>query len=202
MIKKVFYTVLIVVLLFIGLSRFLTIGEGGLERAVSYMAYPFLKMQKSISSRVAHWQFHRGSATQIARQLEQAMQHRDALQQEVIHLKSLINLKEVTQDVRSFLERYNTDSAVLCQVLLKNFDKNHFFLLDAGEKKGIVKDMIAVYKDCLVGRVTEVYPSYCKIVLITDPACKVAAVATSNSVKGIHEGAGSLESNQTFLRQL
>ena len=37
--------------------------------------------------------------------------------------------------------------------------------------------MIAVFKDCFLGRVVEVYPWYSKVLLITDPGCKVAVYA-------------------------
>ena len=63
--------------------------------------------------------------------------------------------------------------------------------------------MIAVFKDCLVGRVVEVYPYYSKVILITDPTCKVAAICTSTNVKGIHEGMLSLTTTKlSFVNHL
>lgn len=195
MLKKLLYSLVIIFLLFLGLSRVLNIGDGVLERAVSYALYPFLVMQKSVRVRFAQWRLHHQSVEELLSQLEYYLQLHEKLQQEVIELKSFVNFKASTQELKDFLVRYKTDAAHLTHVILKHFDKNHFFLVDAGTNKGITKDLIAVYKDCLVGRVIEVYPYYSKVILLTDPTCKVAALCTSTNVKGIHEG-GRLESTK------
>lgn len=200
--KKIFYSALILLLLFFGLSQWLRIGNQRIEYLASYILHPFLRAQKAIAQRFHEWSFHRTSARQIAAELERYHELHEKLQQEVIELRSLINLKELTQDLRPFLERYKTDYLKLTQVLFKQFDKHHFFLIDAGSQQGVSNDMIAVYKDCLIGRVTEVYPYYSKVVLITDPTCKVAAICTDSAVKGIHEGTGSLRHTKlSFIAQ-
>ena len=61
-------------------------------------------------------------------------------------------------------------------------------MVDAGENFGIKKGMIALYNNNLIGKVTEVYPYYSKISLVTDSLCNVAAYCSSNGVKGIHHG--------------
>lgn len=104
-----------------------------------------------------------------------------------------MRFSENTKEIRSFLDRYKTDTGRIAHVLVKNFDGEHYFLIDAGSKQGIKRDMVAVYKDSLVGRVVEVYPSYCKVLLITDPHCKVAAVCSQTGTKGIHEGLGNTQ---------
>ena len=48
--------------------------------------------------------------------------------------------------------------------------------------------MIALHTNNLIGKVTEVYPYYSKVMLVTDPHCNVAAYCSSNGVKGIHHG--------------
>jgi rod shape-determining protein MreC len=45
-----------------------------------------------------------------------------------------------------------------------------------------------VYKNCLVGRVSQVFPHYSRVDLITDKQCKVAAQTGNGKYKGIHEG--------------
>lgn len=197
------YSFVVVALLFLGLSRLLKIGEGTLEHGASYALYPFLLIQKKVSNKLSSWRFYRQSNEELAKHLERCSTLQEKLQQEVIELKSLINYRELTASQEDFLKRYATDRALIVQVLLKNFEKSHFFLIDAGEKKGITKDMIAVFKDCLLGRVVEVYPFYSKVVLITDPTCKVAAVCTSNNVKGIHEGMLNLKTTKlSFVSHL
>jgi rod shape-determining protein MreC len=48
--------------------------------------------------------------------------------------------------------------------------------------------MVAVYNSCLVGKVIEVYPWYCKVGLITDSECKIAAFCAKTTTNGILEG--------------
>ena len=43
----------------------------------------------------------------------------------------------------------------------------------------------------LVGKVTHVYPWYCRVMLITDKQCQVAAVAYKTKIKGIYAGIGN-----------
>ncbi len=146
--------------------------------------------------------FERHSRVELAKQLDTYRNLYEKSQQELIQLKSASNYVQLTQDMREFLQRYKTDTAHFSQILLKNFEKNHFFIIDAGSHKGITKDMIAVYKDCLLGKVTEVYPYYSKVVLITDPGCKVAACCVSNNVKGIHEGILHETTKLSFVNHL
>jgi rod shape-determining protein MreC len=69
-------------------------------------------------------------------------------------------------------------------------------LIDAGSSKGVEKDMVVVYKHCLVGKVTEVYPWYSKVVAITDRTCKVAVQCVNQKTTGIHEGTNDLGATQ------
>ena len=136
MIKKMLYIFVVLSLLFIGFSRILKIGEGSLELWTSSALYPFLVIQKKVSG--ARW-FHRTSPENLAKELERYIALHEKLQQEVIQLKSLINYKELTAGQEEFLKRYATDRALMVQVLLKNFEKSHFFLIDAGEKKELLQ---------------------------------------------------------------
>lgn len=109
--------------------------------------------------------------------------------QELIMLKSASRFYEETAELIEFKNRYQQSPQALAQIILKNFsDGGHFFLIDKGSSAGVCVDMIAVYKNCLVGRVIEVYPYYSKLALITDKSCRVAAYCPTTGVCGIHEG--------------
>jgi rod shape-determining protein MreC len=87
----------------------------------------------------------------------------------------------------------------IAQVLARHFSSsNQFFLVDAGSSHGIKKDMVALYCNAIVGRVAEVYPWYCKVCLITDVDCKVAAVCLKKKASGIHEGIN--DESQSIMR--
>jgi rod shape-determining protein MreC len=92
-------------------------------------------------------------------------------------------------DLIDFKQRYNPTFGVVAQVLTRHAaDDGHYFLVAAGEQKGVKLDMVAVYKSFLVGKVTEVHPWYAKVSLITDERCKIAAYCEKTNACGIHEG--------------
>jgi rod shape-determining protein MreC len=53
--------------------------------------------------------------------------------------------------------------------------------------------MVVVSGNKLVGKIVEVFPYYSKVLLVTDPLCKVAVKTAKTGVKGIHEGCLSLD---------
>jgi len=71
-------------------------------------------------------------------------------------------------------------------------EQAHYVLVNQGAAHGIETGMVAVYNNCLVGKVEEVYPWYCKVVAITDRSCKVAGYCESTKSAGIHVGSNQL----------
>ncbi len=193
MVRKFLLGTTTTLLFFIGLGQFLGISGRALESAASVIMYPFLKVQRRISSRIRSWSDRKRTHHSVIAELEHALARQEDLQKEIIELKAFIDYEKHTKELRDFLERYKTDKALIAQVLLKQYEPSHMFLLDAGARKGVTKGMIAVYRDCLVGKVIEVYPYYCELLLITDPACKVAAFCAESGVRGIHEGIKRLD---------
>lgn len=109
------------------------------------------------------------------------------------------NFQQINQTLPQTLQ-YNIPqkNSFVVQVIAKHFsDEKHFFFIEGGENIGVKVDMIAVYKNCLIGRVTEIFPYYSKVTLITDANCKVAAFCKDSKVRGIHEGQCKL--NETKL---
>lgn len=94
-----------------------------------------------------------------------------------------------TKELRDFKARYTFEKMQIAQILARHFsDHSQYYYLDMGSNSGIETDMIVVYNNCLIGKVTEVYPWYCRVVLITDKSCKVAAYCDTTKARGIHEG--------------
>jgi rod shape-determining protein MreC len=69
-------------------------------------------------------------------------------------------------------------------------------LVDKGESSGIKKDMVAIYKFQILGRVTEAFSWYSKILLITDKKSKVAAYTNNTSAPGIVVGQNKTDTYQ------
>jgi rod shape-determining protein MreC len=82
-------------------------------------------------------------------------------------------------------------SAHIVHVVLKHFDVDgHYFLINSGAQHHVEVNMVAVINNHLVGRVSEVYPAYAKIQLLTDKALKVAACCSQTKAYGIFTGTG------------
>jgi rod shape-determining protein MreC len=126
---------------------------------------------------------------------------RDKLFGENITLQAMRYYSDETAELRNFNKRYLLQKGRIVQVLARHFSSNNqFFLMNAGSFSGIKKDMIALHNNCIVGRVCEVYPWYCKIVLITDAECKIAVICPRSGASGIHEGIN--DEHHTVLRHV
>ncbi len=187
MVKKGIITLAGLGVLFILLGRLLGLSEGRLERATSLIVYPFLKAQQAVMKPISSWSYKRRVKNNLLTEYEQLVQQRDELHKQVVALKGLAHDQQAAEELRLYSERFST-KPIIAPILLKNFSSSQFLLLDAGTAAGIEVGMIAVYTNCLVGKVTETYPLYSKVLLIADPTCKVSVYCSSNGVKGIHTG--------------
>ena len=187
MIKKGILTLVSLGLIFILLGRVLGLSEGRIERATSVVLYPFIKVQQMVMKPFSAWSYKRRVKNNLLAEYEQLAEQRDELLRKIIALKGHVHDVEASQELRMYSERFSS-KPIIAPILLKNLSSSQFLLLDAGTTAGIVVDMIAVYANCLVGRVVESYPLYSKVLLISDPSCKVSAYCSSTDVPGIHVG--------------
>jgi cell shape-determining protein MreC len=164
---------------------------------LSCLMYPVLVLQNKCVAPIKAWMHKKESVEVLEQQLIAAQQEKEALLADVIKLQASLGYAADSKELIAFRQRYDCSHAVLAQVLVKHIsDEVHFFILDAGERKGIKKNMVAVYKDHLIGKVIEVYPYYCKVLLITDRTCKVSAYCATTKASGIHVGTNTKNSGQ------
>jgi rod shape-determining protein MreC len=176
----------------------LTSSSGTAERISSYLMYPILLSQQHIVAPIKSMFAQKKTVQELELQVKRLEIERDHLLATNIELQSSISYAQQTKELSDYRRLYNTDAAFIAQILVKNFsDQSHYFFVDGGSLKGVQPDMVAVYKNCLVGRVTQVYPHYSKVMLITDKTCKVAAQCTGTKALGIHEGC--TQENQCVL---
>lgn len=162
---------------------------GIIERYGSVVVYPFLVVQHKIVTPLKSYFQNRKTAAELEQQLADLQEQHHLVLAQNIELHGMISYAQDTQELVEFKKQYDFSQAVLGQVLVKNFSEQaHFFLIDKGSNAGVAKDMVALYKDCLIGRVVEVYPRYCKVMLISDQACKVAAYCAQSKATGIYQG--------------
>lgn len=171
---------------------------GMLEKYSSYAVYPFIALHHTLVNPFVQYMVKHRTVAELEQLLAQAQAERDELMAESIELRSELRYNADIKELKEADKSY-TD-AVLCtaQIIAKNFSKDsHYMLIDAGASKDVTKDMVVTYKKCLIGKVSEVYPWYSKVILITDRSCKVAVQCANQKTTGIHEGKNDL--GATFL---
>lgn len=169
--------------------RFLVAPPPGLVTAASYAAYPVLWVQRSCIQPIASWRAHNKAVDDLQNELSQSRMDYGQLLAENISLSAQVAFAQDTKELRDFKARYAPEKMQLAQILARHFSQDsHYFYLDMGTNVGIETDMIVIHNNCLVGKVTDVYPWYCRAVLITDKSCKVAAYCEATKARGIHEG--------------
>jgi rod shape-determining protein MreC len=202
--RKIIYISAFLLLFFFSIFRIYSGSFVVLDKLFSYIAYPVLAAESIVINPVKaawhNWQ----SYDEIKCLLAEYRQKFEELQAQNIVLQESLKLQEETKELTEFARNYNTDQARLSQILFKHFDDtHHFFLLDAGANKHIKPNMVVVYRNCLIGRVSEVYPCYCKVTLITDRTCKIAAHCSLTGIRGIYQGNNTLTTTQlTFVNHL
>jgi rod shape-determining protein MreC len=167
-----------------------------LETALSCFVYPFLKIQQLIIEPIQMWLSRRVAMNELQRLYISLQKDYELLLAENIALKAINQHMHNINELSSFFKAryYHKNTMVITQVLARHLsDQSQFFLVNAGTSQGVKKDMIALYQNCLIGKVTQVYPWYCKVCLITDNDCKVAVVCSETGSEGIVEGINNTE---------
>ncbi len=186
------------VLIFFFGHRLFFISPGIIKQTASCFVYPVLLLQRHTLEPLKTWFESRAQSAELQAIIDGLCAERDILLEENITLRATKVYAEDTKELREFSARYDNTRMHTAQILARHFsDRAHFFLIDEGANHGIAVDMVAVYCNCLIGRVIEVYPWYSKIRLITDASCKIAACCTRTKASGIHEG--SNKEGETYL---
>lgn len=188
-----------IVILFVSSFAFLAyyhnyLSFGWLNTVASYVSYPVLVFHKSVIEPWHERSLSKKTVQELQAQLEHLKDQYQHLCAENISLRVSQKYQHDIYDLIDFKQRYNPNFGVVAQVLAQHAGNDgHYFLVAAGEQKGVKPDMVAVYKSFLVGKVTEVYPWYSKVSLITDERCKIAAYSEKTNACGIHEGCNSAQ---------
>lgn len=201
--KKIIFIILAILTLFFILHNILVRAPGYLERMTARVAYPLLVVQKKIGDWGKSMAFARMRQHEYEQTVTALQQERDDIRSRLIAAEQQLAYVDETEELIAFKKRFYDVPAVLAHVLVKDISPHSSYVyVDAGERQGIKPDMVAVYKNCMVGRVHEVYPSYAKIMLITDQHCKIAATCVHTCASGIYEGTNGPLSRLNFVSHL
>lgn len=193
---RFFYMLLIIFMI----NRLFFFSPGIAELTSSYILYPYIRLQHSMASTVRNLIDHCNFKQQLLDQLQAQTEAYNAMQAELIALKATNDFEFLSQSARQFAQKYEEFDKKLVQVLMRSFDATgHFYWIDAGSRNGVAVDMIAIYKNTIVGRVVHVDPLYSKIALITDKRCKIAVSCATTKTIGIYQGNNSLNPTLEFV---
>lgn len=184
-----------VIIVFFLAHRLFVKTPGRLEVVISYCAYPVMLMQNSIIKPVKNHLQKNTDIHLLQKEIKTLKKEQEDLRAEVIELEASKEFVQETKELVAFKKRYEAENAQLCQIIMQRFNqKEQVIFINAGAKDGIIADMVAVYKNTLVGKVAEVFPHYSKVITIADPQCKIAVYCARSKTEGIYEGT----SNQEF----
>lgn len=187
--KKIFLLSIIVFFTLFICNRLFFFKKGFLENFASHISYPVLFVSHKISRPIKNFFTQRKNYKTLQEKYQQLQDQNEELLLENIKLKSLIHYDKLSKKLLQFQERYKLDEGIFSKIIAQNFsDDQHFFLINKGYKDGVKENMAAIYKFQLLGRVTEVYKHYSKILLITDRSCKVASFTSTSNAAGIVQG--------------
>ena len=169
----------------------------------SYFIYPLLCINHYIVTPIERYLHHFKNNQHQSNRLHLLEQENTALRARITELQASINYAKDIQELVAFRKQFDELNGRIASIMLKRLsDQEHYILVDQGSRHGIQTDMVAIYKNCLLGRVSEVHPLHSKITLIHDKSCKVAAYCESTDAQGIHVGANALNSSLQRVNHL
>ncbi len=174
------------------MNRLFFFSPGMAEVTTSYILHPFITLQKVFTDPMQAYAFKKSDLIALHQDVANLQELNENLQAKIIALESSIDFEARSQDVRDFEQKYDFSTQKIVQVLMRSFDDaGHFYWIDAGANQGINLNMIAMYKNNIIGRVVHVDPLYSKIALVTDKRCKIAVSCAQTKTVGIYEGNNS-----------
>ncbi len=170
-----------------------------LQQFASYMLYPVLVLQGNIIEPIAKWFIEKKAIKDLNLQLKNLNAENENLLSEIIQLSATQVYAGDIEELLNFKKRYKSEFASIVQILVRRFsEREQYYIINAGSCQGIKQDMIALYNNCLIGKVTEVFYWYSKVLLITDQNCKVAVYCTKTKARGIHEGINKTDKTTVY----
>ncbi len=160
-----------------------------LTHVSSYIAYPVLQGYRVAVAPIKQWKNRKDTMAQVRSQLDELNDEVGNLRAQNIYLRASMAYMQGIDELRAFKKLYQKEGKI-ARVMARDFSRqSHHFYIDLGAQDTIEKDMVVTYKNNLIGKISEVYPWYSKVCLVTDRRCKVAGYCATTKANGIHEGA-------------
>lgn len=157
---------------------------------ISCVQYPFLALYsctvQPILTTVARFENH----NEYQYIVQKINHERSELLKQLIDAESqLLEYK----DLRDLHIKREKNHIAVCQIIYKQLQqKDSFFIIDKGSVHGIMPDMIAVCDGVLLGRVTDVFPWFARVLPLIDAQCHVPIICSTSRAQGVYHGDQSL----------
>ena len=196
--KIIKYSLIFILILFFISRLILPSSKRYLSKTLSSIVYPVLVIQAKIIKPIQNTINNKKLIKNKKNTLLSLNQEVLDLRSENIALKASQKYYSNIKEILNFKARYSLENSILSQVIFKKISNNQqVFFINKGSRDNIYENQIAVYKNNLVGKVSEVFPLYSKLTLVTDKSCKIAAYCESSKSIGIYSGLN--KTNQASL---
>ena len=174
-----------------------------MQNSCSRIVLPVVQFARKVTdpfTQVHNWVNNR---KQLINQLEDLRIRYDQCLNDYVMLEQQARFIDETEELIAFRKRYYPENKLLARVLSRAVSmQNSQIMLDKGSEHGVILDHSVVYKNCLLGRISQVFPTSSLVTLISDHQSRVAAEAVNTKSHGILEGAGGLQSHLNFVSHL
>lgn len=193
-----FLYIVILASLFFLIHRFVISFQVVYRHTYSLAVYPFLLSQQYLISPIKTFFSQKKTQKELEKQLVGLQKKIEDLMAENIALTAISAHYDQIKEIIDFKKRYQFTKFMLSKVIFRHLTPlSHFIFINKGSHHGVEVDMVAVYKNCIIGKVIEAYPYFSKIILVTDKSCKVAVYCGKTRANGIHVGKNSIDA--TYL---
>lgn len=161
--------------------------NSGIFKVILFPSY----VVKSLSTHSMNFLKSVVNAKKILRENEELRRKNDALNLENMFLKKEVANFERINNIESYAKKFPF-SVEISKVVGRNPKLWHqYLIIDGGENKQFLPGMPVITKDGLIGKITEVYDSYSKILLLIDPDFSVDVRGEKSGVLALCSGIGT-----------
>ena len=174
------------------------------SKVISAVVTPFQKLSSAISISVSEFLGQFANSSQNHKEAERLKNENADLQKKIVEYENLKNEVEQLRELAGFKKLSEDYECVRATVIARDATEQYFsFTLDKGSKHGIQENDPVVTQRGLVGIVSKVYPTSCRVITILSPERSASAIELRTGETGPVTGSMELvESGKCILGYL
>lgn len=162
---------------------------GILESSASLCTYPLLRVGNWLAMPIRVLITRRMNTAQLNKQIDNLQKQCDTLAAENNRLKATASYQKNIRALTQFQKRYSLQHGTIARIFQKSISSSEqSLLINVGSRDGIAPDNVIVWCNQIIGRISQVYPFYSKLLLISDHTVQVAGTTEDGVAQGIVQG--------------